>query len=104
MDDPYESRTGNTEKLVPGLDPIVVGAGLQPRSLGPKHTAEYTEFGYALVAGVFTASEINRLACEAKRMADDRSIRLSNHSVMEPGSGELRSIFTFRVSAQSSPS
>ncbi|MFF0380985.1 MULTISPECIES: ectoine hydroxylase [unclassified Streptomyces] len=90
--DLYPSR-GATEVRVPRQDPVVWGA---PDTPGPIQAAELEGFerdGFLTVDQIITPAEVQVYRRELDRLVGDPAIRADERSIVEPQSGEIRSVF-----------
>ncbi|MFG2812369.1 ectoine hydroxylase [Streptomyces sp. NPDC004673] len=90
--DLYPSR-GATEVRVPRQDPVVWGA---PDTPGPIQAAELEGFerdGFLTVDQIITPAEVQVYRRELDRLVGDPAVRADERSIVEPQSGEIRSVF-----------
>ncbi|MGW4227279.1 ectoine hydroxylase [Streptomyces bauhiniae] len=90
--DLYPSR-GTTEVRVPRKDPVVWGS---PDTPGPIQAAELEGFerdGFLTVDQIITPAEVQVYRRELDRLVGDPAIRADERSIVEPQSGEIRSVF-----------
>ncbi|MFJ3660322.1 ectoine hydroxylase [Streptomyces sp. NPDC090119] len=90
--DLYPSR-GATEVRVPRQDPVVWGA---PDTPGPIQAAELEGFerdGFLTVDQIITPAEVQVYRRELDRLIGDPAVRADERSIVEPQSGEIRSVF-----------
>ncbi|RZU28428.1 ectoine hydroxylase [Streptomyces sp. BK022] len=90
--DLYPSR-GATEVRVPRQDPVVWGS---PDTPGPIRAAELEGFerdGFLTVDQLITPAEVQVYRRELDRLVGDPAIRADERSIVEPQSGEIRSVF-----------
>ncbi|MEW2314930.1 ectoine hydroxylase [Streptomyces bauhiniae] len=90
--DLYPSR-GATEVRVPRKDPVVWGS---PDTPGPIQAAELEGFerdGFLTVDQIITPAEVQVYRRELDRLVGDPAIRADERSIVEPQSGEIRSVF-----------
>ncbi|MFG3045522.1 ectoine hydroxylase [Streptomyces sp. NPDC048241] len=90
--DLYPSR-GATEVRVPRQDPVVWGA---PDTPGPIQAAELEGFerdGFLTVDQIITPAEVQVYRRELDWLVGDPAIRADERSIVEPQSGEIRSVF-----------
>ncbi len=90
--DRYPSRFGAVAHAAKRLDPVVHGS----RSAGPLSAYQlrfYEEKGYLRVDGVLAPEDLQHCLDELQRLRADAALVDRAEAVVEPGSGELRSIF-----------
>ncbi|MFD4541648.1 ectoine hydroxylase [Streptomyces bauhiniae] len=90
--DLYPSR-GATEVRVPRKDPVVWGT---PDTPGPIQAAELEGFerdGFLTVDQIITPAEVQVYRRELDRLVADPAVRADERSIVEPQSGEIRSVF-----------
>ncbi|MFD4724371.1 ectoine hydroxylase [Streptomyces seoulensis] len=90
--DLYPSR-GATEVRVPRKDPVVWGS---PSTPGPIQAAELEGFerdGFLTVDQIITPAEVQVYRRELDRLVGDPAVRADERSIVEPQSGEIRSVF-----------
>ncbi|NEB94777.1 ectoine hydroxylase [Streptomyces bauhiniae] len=90
--DLYPSR-GATEVRLPRKDPVVWGT---PDTPGPIQAAELEGFerdGFLTVDHIITPAEVQVYRRELDRLVADPAVRADERSIVEPQSGEIRSVF-----------
>ncbi|MFB7777368.1 ectoine hydroxylase [Streptomyces bauhiniae] len=90
--DLYPSR-GATEVRLPRKDPVVWGT---PDTPGPIQAAELEGFerdGFLTVDQIITPAEVQVYRRELDRLVADPAVRADERSIVEPQSGEIRSVF-----------
>jgi ectoine hydroxylase len=93
--DHYPSRSGREARFEPRVDPVVYApesAELLAR-LSREQVAQYERDGFLVMPGVFSAEEVQCFRNELDRLRQDESLRGMDEVVVEPGSGDMRSIF-----------
>lgn len=91
--DPYPSRTGEEERILPRIDPVTYASSdstTSPAPLGPQQLARYTEKGFLVLPGLF-----RREVAAIRREVDDLGERLRGNELLytEPDSEQPRTIF-----------
>ncbi|MDT0265173.1 ectoine hydroxylase [Streptomyces sp. DSM 44915] len=90
--DLYPTR-GETEVATPRQDPVVWS---EPGASGPFSGEELSSFernGFAAIDQLITPEEVGRFRAELDRLVTDPTVRADERSIVEPGSGEIRSVF-----------
>ncbi|MGW3016343.1 ectoine hydroxylase [Streptomyces longwoodensis] len=99
LTDPYPTR-GTTEVAVPRQDPVVWGAPDTPGPLPETGLRAFERDGFLTVDQLITDAEVAVYRRELERLVADPAVRADERSVVEPGSGEIRSVFeVHRLSA-----
>ncbi|MEU5254900.1 ectoine hydroxylase [Streptomyces longwoodensis] len=99
LTDPYPTR-GTTEVTVPRQDPVVWGAPDAPGPLPETDLRAFERDGFLTVDQLITDDEVAVYRRELERLVADPAVRADERSVVEPGSGEIRSVFeVHRLSA-----
>ncbi|MFJ4482421.1 ectoine hydroxylase [Streptomyces longwoodensis] len=99
LTDPYPTR-GTTEVAVPRQDPVVWGAPDTPGPLPETDLRAFERDGFLTVDQLITDDEVAVYRRELERLVADPAVRADERSVVEPGSGEIRSVFeVHRLSA-----
>ncbi|MEU5181318.1 ectoine hydroxylase [Streptomyces longwoodensis] len=99
LTDPYPTR-GTTEVAVPRQDPVVWGAPDTPGPLPETDLRAFERDGFLTVDQLITDAEVAVYRRELERLVADPAVRADERSVVEPGSGEIRSVFeVHRLSA-----
>ncbi|MFF9261244.1 ectoine hydroxylase [Streptomyces longwoodensis] len=97
--DPYPTR-GTTEVAVPRQDPVVWGAPDTPGPLPETDLRAFERDGFLTVDQLITDDEVAVYRRELERLVADPAVRADERSVVEPGSGDIRSVFeVHRLSA-----
>lgn len=98
--DDYLSRSADTPRIISRLDPIVYGEATR-QSQGPL-TAEqlhlYEDQGFLFLEHVFSEQEVGMFHEALLRLRSARDIHEAREVVLEPDSGEIRSIFAIHQS------
>ncbi|WP_062211046.1 ectoine hydroxylase [Streptomyces sp. NBRC 109706] len=90
--DLYPTR-GATEVATPRQDPVVWS---EPGTAGPFTGEELTGFerdGFATIDQLISDDEVTRYRAELDRLVTDPQVRADERSIVEPASGETRSVF-----------
>jgi len=90
--DRYPSRTRQTPSVTARLDPVVYGT-VSSGPLDEQALKLYSENGFLHFDSLLDADELAVYLNELGRLCADPSIKDSPEAVIEPDSGELRSIF-----------
>lgn len=92
--DVYPSRTGEKETIVERLDPVVYGsADIPSENALKKEQLDFFEHnGYLILPDFVATKDVERMKNEAMRLKNSLVDR--EELVIEPGSDELRSIFS----------
>ncbi|MFF8928329.1 ectoine hydroxylase [Streptomyces longwoodensis] len=99
LTDPYPTR-GTTEVAVPRQDPVVWGAPDTPGPLPETDLRAFERDGFLTVDQLITDDEVAVYRRELERLVADPAVRADERSVVEPGSGDIRSVFeVHRLSA-----
>lgn len=92
--DIYPSRRGRKAMLIKRKDPVVYAENLEDDA--PIHKdlmQKYKEQGFLILEDVFSKNEILALQQELDRLKNNKEVKLSNQTITEPGSGNVRSVF-----------
>ncbi|MBO0610228.1 ectoine hydroxylase [Myceligenerans salitolerans] len=90
--DVYPTRTGGEFLLMPREDFVVHGTA-DDGPLDGDELEGFAENGYLTFADFLTPSEVTALGVELERMATDPHVLEQDSTIVEPASGEVRSIF-----------
>jgi len=94
--DKYPSRANGKACLIPRADPVVyahASAGLQ-QHISTEQVARYERDGFLVLQEVFSAEEVGCFKEELERLRNDPMLRGGDGVITEPGSGDVRSIFS----------
>jgi ectoine hydroxylase len=97
--DRYPSRTASEPRTTNRLDPVVYGSA----ETGPLDAGQLRFFednGYLSMDQVFSEAELAACFSELQRLRTDEQIKSAPEAVIEPESGELRSIFAVHRSSE----
>lgn len=98
-DDRYPSRFEPHARVSDRLDPVVHGQpGAGPLTASQLHF--YEDNGYLGFDELLSASEVSSYLAELDRLRADTSLRSQDTAVIEPESGELRSVFAVHSSSR----
>ncbi|WP_219339102.1 ectoine hydroxylase [Tepidicella baoligensis] len=98
-DDRYPSRFGNEVLITRRLDPVVWGRA-EDGPLSEMELNFYTDNGYLHFEDLLTPAEVESCLQELQRLRADESVKSADEAVIEPGSGELRSLFAVHRSSE----
>jgi ectoine hydroxylase len=101
QEDLYPSRISDDPVWIPRRDPAVhAPSGRAPESpLTPERVAEFEANGYISIPSLFSKEEVDDYWNELKRLSSRNEIRNNGSTILEPESGDVRSIFNIdRVS------
>lgn len=90
--DRYPSRAGGDAALLPRLDPVVHGEGVDG-PLDPELVADYEENGFLALPGWINPHTAAAVDAEIDRLAADEAVRSDARAILEPGDDTLRSLF-----------
>ncbi|WP_059009421.1 ectoine hydroxylase [Streptomyces specialis] len=90
--DLYPTR-GRTEVATPRQDSVVWSPPGTPGPFGPGELAAFERDGFAAVDGLLSAEEVLTYRAELDRLIADPAVRGDERSIVEPASGEIRSVF-----------
>lgn len=96
-EDFYPSRNGASTGIWPRLDPVVYRDNLGDAPIEPGKIEQYREQGFVLLDGVFSAEEVGAFQRELHRLCTDTLMSKRDETIIEPGSGAVRSIFKIHV-------
>lgn len=92
--DIYPTR-GEREAILPRRDPVVFGeGGGTAQDLDADQRADYERKGFLILPGLFSTEEAEAMLAESRRLARLPELQGRDELVLEPGSGEPRSIFS----------
>lgn len=93
--DDYPTR-GDKEKMVNRCDPVVFNGGQDTgrHSLDEKALKSYEEDGFILLPSFFSKEEVQDFLDGLEKLAHSESLKTREEFISEPGTGELRSIFS----------
>ncbi|MDX1654433.1 MAG: ectoine hydroxylase [Candidatus Competibacteraceae bacterium] len=79
--------------MIKRQDPVVYSEGQPPAPLNREQVQSYEENGFLFLDSLFSAEEVTAFAKELNRLSTRKDVRSAPESVLEPDSGEVRSIF-----------
>jgi ectoine hydroxylase len=94
--DKYPSRANGKACLIPRVDPVVhapASAGLL-QHITAEQVAQYERDGFLVLHEVFSAEEVQCFREELERLRNDPVLRNTDGVIAEPGSGDVRSVFS----------
>jgi len=91
--DLYPSRNGHPAVILSRTDPVVYNRNADQSPVDYELIQQYEKNGFLVLDNVFTADEINSFKLEMKRLRKFTGAINSNEMIVEPESGEVRSIF-----------
>lgn len=101
-EDRYPSRSAGLEtQWIPRRDPVVYAdpASAVPSPLTPELVDSFQQNGFISIPSLFSESDVNLYWEELKRLSARKEIRENGSTILEPDSGDVRSIFNIdRVS------
>ena len=92
VQDRYPSRVAAQAAIGPRRDPVVYGTA-EDGPLDAQQLQDYEARGYLSFDALLDAADIAQCQQELQRLRQDDTLKRSDEAVIEPGSGELRSIF-----------
>ncbi|MDZ4236597.1 MAG: ectoine hydroxylase [Hydrogenophaga sp.] len=91
-DDRYPSRFDAQVHITDRLDPVLYGSP-DDGPLSASQLNFYLDNGYLNFDELLSAAEIQACLDEVQKLRSDDAVKASDRAVIEPGSGELRSLF-----------
>lgn len=91
--DRYPSRGGLPAQLSQRLDPVVYAAENSPAPIDRERVKEYEQQGFLILENLFSDEEVHHFQQELERLRRNDKIAASGETIIEPGSGDIRSIF-----------
>jgi ectoine hydroxylase len=94
--DIYRSRSSSETTIIGRQDPVVYPGNYdgQPHALSRSQLRNYQRNGFILLKGLFPETEAASLLEEVQRMAAQPEIAAREEAIAEPGSDEVRSVFS----------
>ncbi|NKQ26521.1 ectoine hydroxylase [Streptomyces galbus] len=92
LTDLYPTR-GTAEVAVPRQDPVVWGAPDTPGPLRETDLRTYERDGFLTVDQLISDDEVAVCRRELERLVGDPAVRADERAVVEPATGEIRSVF-----------
>ncbi len=98
--DLYPSRNSHPAVILARTEPVVYNKSVEQSPVSHELIQQYKEKGFLVMDNVFTQSEIKSFKQEMERLKE-RADEMSNHNemIIEPESGEVRSIFKIHESS-----
>lgn len=93
LEDRYPTRVTGEPKLLPRPDPTVWSGVSAPGPIDPAALASYDSRGFLTVDGMLSPAEAALYRQELARLASDPGLSSDDRTIVEPDSGEIRSIF-----------
>ncbi|MFO7746687.1 MAG: ectoine hydroxylase [Orrella sp.] len=90
--DRYPSRVSEKPQVSARQDPVVYGKA-SDGPLDEQALARYEENGFLQFDSLLQPFELEKVVAELDRLRDDESLKTTPQSVIEPESGQIRSIF-----------
>lgn len=92
--DMYPSRMGGGLRMLPRMDPVIHGDERdRPSHLDPRDVEHFERDGYFVARRLFTRAEAASLRAALERLRDDERLQGRDETIIEPRSGEVRSVF-----------
>jgi ectoine hydroxylase len=91
-DDRYPSRRGVPPSITERVDPVVWGTG-EGGTLDAEDVASFDRDGYLQIPSLLDPDEVAELDAEVLRLAADADVRAAERTIVELGSGDVRSVF-----------
>ncbi len=92
--DLYPSRTGQTSKIESRRDPVVYASAESDDVIGRRLVQQYEDDGFLVLEDVFCEHDIQVFRSELERLKNDQAIAKREETITEPGSRDVRSIFS----------
>lgn len=109
MSEPLTSRAGETAtpdlyptrgeetRLLPRLDPVCWSAADTPPPVEARLIGDFDRDGFCILDSVFSLREVEALLAEVQRLQTDAATLNADTLITEPGSGQLRSVFSLHT-------
>jgi ectoine hydroxylase len=91
--DPYRSRDGQPEKIVPRADPVVHARSATGSAIDEQRVHKFERDGFFVLDCLFSEEEVACFQREAERLRNDPELTQREETIVEPGSNAIRSIF-----------
>ncbi|MBY4677378.1 ectoine hydroxylase [Marinobacterium arenosum] len=91
--DAYPSRGGRQPALAERKDPVVYSTNALECPIDYALVEQYERQGFLILENVFSEREVAAFQQELGSLLEDDGVKASEHSITEPGSGDIRSIF-----------
>ncbi len=97
-EDLYPSRIHYEPSLIPRQDPVFYGdRESPPAGFTTGQVEAYEKHGFVVLEDIFEPSEVEHYQHELEQLRRDKNLRDCPESITEPGSRELRSLFSFHT-------
>ena len=93
VNDDYPTRNNDSFQVISRRDPVVYDNLLQLDVLNAQKVKFFEDNGYLFFPNLFSEKEISILSSELERLSRDEELKKQEQFVLEPQSGEVRSIF-----------
>ena len=93
VSDIYPSRNGKPDAIIERKDPVVYSSQPDNSPVAYDLIKKYEQNGFLIINNIFSDGEIRCFQDELERLRDAPEIRLKDEAIIEPGSGEVRSVF-----------
>ena len=93
MTDLYPTR-GSEETIIDRTDPVLYGKAAGEHALSDDEAAYFEMNGFIVFPGFFTPEEVARFNDAFETLKNDPALKAREEYIAEPGSNELRSIFS----------
>jgi len=100
--DPFPTRLGDKREMFPRLDPVIHSRN-QSRwdgPLGEEALSRFERDGFLWFEGFFSRERVAPFFDELNEMAKDTELMRSDQVILDPDSGELRSVFAMHRLSQ----
>lgn len=91
--DPYPSRVDTNPAILRRVDPVVYSDGPPPPPLTTQQVESYRRDGLLFIEELFDPAEVSTLVEGLHALLRDKDIRAARESILEPDSGDVRSVF-----------
>lgn len=91
--DNYPSRDGRANTLLERKDPVVYSKNPEQSPIAYELVEQYKHNGFLIINKLFSDEESHCFQNELARMRDTPEIRQKDEAIVEPSSGDVRSIF-----------
>lgn len=93
INDDYPTRNNDSFQVISRRDPIVYENSLHLDVLDTDEIKFFEDNGYLFFPNLFSTKEITVLSNELERLSHDEELKKQEQFILEPQSGEVRSIF-----------
>jgi len=98
-EDYYPSRNGQPSIFLERQDPVVYSTDKNNCPIEQEKIQQYQENGFIVLEDIFSQSDIEALQAESTFLRQNSKDKHSGEVILEPGSGEVRSIFKIHESS-----